>query len=51
MVSGTRYPLKFIYAVNNTGLEKAQRGALKLISKGSGGELKNTKNILYVVAP
>lgn len=32
-VGGTRYPLKFVYADNNTGLEKSVSGALQLISK------------------
>ncbi|MGB3223856.1 MAG: ABC transporter substrate-binding protein [Desulforhopalus sp.] len=33
LVGGTRYPLKFIYADNETSLEKAVSGTLQLISK------------------
>lgn len=33
LVGGTRHPVKFLYADNETGLEKAVSGALELISK------------------
>lgn len=41
-VGGSSYPLKFVYADNNTGLEKAVSGALHLISK---------ENVLGIVGP